>query len=221
MFDALLSPLSPHLCCGCGEIGSILCDNCKYDITNEPFSSCIQCGVLVSQGNCCGACRERYTDAWCVSERTGAIERLIDQYKFARVRAATLPLATLVAQTVGQLPPETVIVPIPTINRHIRQRGYDHMMLIARCLAKLRGWRVVSAVQRRTQTTQRGAAASERKTQAQRAFYVPVKCDPSLPYLVIDDVMTTGATVEAAVASLRAAGAERVYVAVIARQPLD
>lgn len=183
--------------------------------------NCLGCSRLTARGNCCPMCRKMYTDAWCVGSRTEVLERLINQFKFERVRAADAPLADLLAHTIGQLPVGTVVVPVPTIHRHVRERGYDHMRLIAKRLAERRNWRVATFLRRQTQTVQRGASATQRKDQAKKAFSVGAPLDNTVPYLVIDDVMTTGATLQAAVAALRAAGANRVYVAVIARQPLD
>lgn len=221
MIDALLSPFAPHLCCGCGTIGRLLCDNCKYNITSEVYSGCVGCGRLAGSKNVCNACRVSYPVGWCVGERSGVLQRLIGDFKFQRMYAAYRPLADLLLQTVGQLPEGTVVVPIPTVASHIRQRGYDHTAVIAKRFALRRKLRMMPYLQRRTNTKQRDANFQTRQRQAKEAFMVRGTLDPSVPYLIIDDVVTTGATIRYAAAALRQAGAQTIFVAVIARQPLD
>ncbi len=222
MLDTLLSFVAPHHCCGCGETGTLLCDNCKYDIMSEPFEACIACGKgLVSRNGLCGVCKVPYQRAWCVADRRDHLQRLIGNYKFTNARAAYMPLAQLLSDRLPELPAETVIVPIPTINSHIRQRGYDHMGLIARRLAHLRALSVDISLQRITNTTQRGSGMRERAKQAKAAFMCAKQLDDKKIYLLIDDVVTSGATVKYAAQTLLDAGASTVWVASISRQPLD
>jgi ComF family protein len=156
-----------------------------------------------------------------VGERSGETRGLIDGYKFERQRAAHRPLADLLLQCIDQLPEDTVIVPVPTIAPHIRLRGYDHMYLIARYFARKRGLELCSVLHRTTTTRQRGASRAQRMLQAQKAFEVRRDLDPDKHYLLIDDVITTGSTLAYASQALLDAGAGHVWVAAIARQPLD
>jgi len=162
-----------------------------------------------------------YEKAWYVGRREDVLQQLIDVYKFKQARSAYRDLAELLSQTLPDLPKDTVIVPIPTISSHIRARGYDHMLLIAKHLARKRGLRCQSALYRKTNTKQRQASASQRIAQAEKTFGVRSVVKPDVPYLVLDDVYTTGATVKYASKVLLEAGAKCVWVAVIARQILD
>ena len=145
--------------------------------------------------------------------------KLIDQYKFHQVREAHKVLAELLNESLPDFSSETVIVPVPTIAGHIRQRGYDHMLLIARRFARRRGLPVRTLLVRRSNAVQHFAkTAGQRRSQAKRFFEVHGKPDPKKHYLILDDIFTTGATVEAAAGALKKAGAVRVSVAVIARQ---
>lgn len=153
--------------------------------------------------------------------RTGPLAALIDNYKFHNARAAYRPLAELLLERLPELPANTVVVPIPTISRHIRQRGYDHMALIGRLVSARRDWTYSPVLRRLTNTTQRGAGRVQRLRQAASAYRTEAALDPTRPYLIVDDVVTTGATLNAAVQALRHAGATTVYVVAIARQPLD
>lgn len=221
MIDTLLSQVAPHLCCSCGRIGSLLCDNCKYNIIDEATDDCMVCGRSADERGICKDCRVPYDKAWYVGERSGALKGLIDAYKFEYARAAHLSLAELLSDRVDQLPSNTIVVPVPTVTSHIRERGYDHTLLIARCFAKKRKLSMERVLQRATSTRQRGASREDRITQAKMAFRVKQKIDPYVPHLIIDDIITTGSIVYFAAEALRKAGARNVWVAVIARQPLD
>lgn len=219
MIDTLLSFIAPHHCYGCGKIGQALCDNCKYNISIEPYGRCIVCEKLANSANAlCSSCIVPYQRAWCVGERTDELQLLIGAFKFQNVKSAYKPLADLLDQTLPELPSNTVIIPIPTVSAHIRQRGYDHTLLISRRLADLRNLRLSPALERASSTMQRGTGRKERIRQAKKAFRCQIKLDPAVPYLLVDDVVTTGATLKFAAQTLRQAGAETVWVATVSRQ---
>ena len=182
---------------------------------------CIVCGRPTGRTWLCNTCRLPYERVWVVGERDGTLQRLIGLYKFERARLAYKALGDLLLETLPELPADTVIVPVPTTPGRIRERGYDHMLLIAKYIAKARDLRCEQLVYRKTNTKQRQATARQRATQAKQAFAVRNGVNEGTPYLLIDDVVTTGATIKYASYALRDAGAKHVWVAVIARQTLD
>lgn len=221
MLDQLLSSIAPHLCRSCGSIGSLLCDSCKYDITYESSLNCVVCQTSDARHGVCESCREFYNKAWCVGERSGVLQRLIGDFKFNNVQAGHKALGDLLLTRLDELPPSTVIVPIPTISAHIRQRGYDHTLLLAQYIAKSRNLRVKRILQRETTTVQRGADRAKRHLQAAKAFRVAGEIKDDIAYLILDDVVTTGATLTSASRVLKDAGAKTIWAAAIAHQPLD
>jgi ComF family protein len=221
MIDRLLSYIAPHLCLGCAKVGSLLCESCKYNISEDAFSQCIVCGSVTGDTGICQTCTVPYQRAWCVGERSGVLQRLIGNYKFQNVYGAYQPLADLLDECISGLPDDTIIVPMPTTSGHIRERGYDHMQLIAQRIASRRGLLLVRALRRITNTKQRGVGRAARARQAKAAFKAVGQLDSHRPYLLIDDVVTTGATMFYAAQALRDAGATTVWIAAIARQPLD
>ena len=221
MLDDILSTIAPHHCCGCDETGSLLCGNCKYNITSEQKMVCVACGRPTGTSWLCGKCLVPYEKVWVVGERDGPLQRLVGLYKFERAKAAYKPLGDLLLKVLPVLPVETVIVPVPTTPGRIRERGYDHMMLVARYVARARGLKCQQLIRRQTNTKQRQATAKKRDAQDKNAFVVREKVDAHTPYLIIDEVMTTGATIKYTSHALRDAGAKHVWVAIIARQTLD
>ncbi len=211
--------LAPHYCCSCGTVGALLCEYCKYDIINEPYEACILCHGLALPGqHKCGLCKTPFTKAWCASDRREGVKELMDRYKFERTKAAYIPLAELLHHTLPVLPTDMVVVPIPTIAPHVRQRGYDQVDMLAKYFAAQRNTACTPLLKRRTNSVQRGASRKQRIDQANKAFTAG-SCNGR--YLVIDDISTTGATLSAAAQALLDAGAQEVWVAVVACQPLE
>ena len=169
----------------------------------------------------CEHCKPLFSRAVCVGERTDDLRRLIDAYKFENVKAAHQVLAELLSMKMGILPSFVTIVPIPTSSRHIRQRGYDHTLLIAKKLAKLQNAPINNhLLMRVTNTQQRNTSKKQRRSQAKEAFKVRSRLNGGT-YLLIDDVVTTGATLHYCTKALLDAGANEVWAAVVARQPFD
>lgn len=221
MIDTILSYVAPHYCSGCSKIGSLLCEYCHYDIISDGFSACVLCGGPTGVTGICPVCQVEVARGWCVGERRDALQRLIGGYKFQHMRAAAQPLTELLDARLPELPSEVVVAPVPTIPNHIRRRGYDHALLVARAFARRRGLRLDSSLRRQTSTTQHDVGRVQREAQARRAFRCDQVTYPGATYLLVDDIVTTGATVRHAARALRQAGAGEVWLATLSRQPLD
>jgi ComF family protein len=217
--DTMLDWFAPHYCCSCGEIGALLCDSCKHNITQEQYTGCLLCGRPAL--SICSHCNSLVERTWCGGERSGGLETLINRFKFEYARAAYVPLGDVLLAALPQLPKETIVVPIPTIRSHVRQRGYDHTLLLAGYIARRQGVMLARPLTRRTSTLQRGATRKIRMQQAKEAFAVATPLEKDIPYLLVDDVVTTGSTLRYAAETLKNAGATVVWAAAVARQPLD
>jgi len=218
--DIVLGVVAPHLCSGCGQIGSTFCDNCKYNIITEPFLDCILCERRSASG-VCDDHKVAFNQAWAVGVRSGPLQRLIGGYKFRNMKAASYDLADLLHRRLPALPATTVLVPIPTTPTHIRERGYDHLLLIVIQLGRLRHLPVKTLLVRDNVLVQHHASREDRFIQAASAFKVAGTIDPSATILLLDDVVTTGATIIQAATLLKQAGATTILVATTSRQPLD
>ncbi len=210
--------LAPHACCGCNIIGTLLCDNCKNDIIRDPLYRCLECGQPTLSGQC-QTCTLPYAAAWCALQREGALEQLINRYKFERTQAAQHTLADLLDAVTPPLPADTIIVPIPTIPAHQRQRGYDHCRLLAQAFAQRRGLPCQPVLTRAQYSVQLGSSRAKRQRQARQAFACSYTLSSEVTYCLIDDISTTGATIRYASRCLRTAGARQVIAVVVAHQP--
>ncbi|MBQ3296217.1 ComF family protein [Candidatus Saccharibacteria bacterium] len=144
---------------------------------------------------------------------------LIHDYKYHSVRALARPLAELLDSALPKdLPKDTRIVPLPTATHHIRSRGFDHTLLLAKKLGKLRDLPVEKLLERNKNTVQVGSDRSARLTQADSAYKInpKIKIDKNATYLLLDDVWTTGASVTSAVNKLKQKGAKKIVIALLA-----
>lgn len=219
MFDKIIEIVAPHHCYSCQKTGSILCDSCIYNIADSAENTCISCQSPCLNGVCPG-CSMPYAKAWVAGARENELSRVIGDFKWSRKYGAHTALSKLLHNTLPILPSNTVVVPIPTISRHRRIRGYDHADLIAKEFAKRRKLKKQNLLGRKNNSIQHTANRSKRHKQAQQAFYCNSNLNPAIPYLIIDDIVTTGATIKAATRVLKGAGANEVWVAAVARQVL-
>ena len=217
--EHVLRIIAPHPCYGCGKVGTILCDNCKYDIIHEPFVGCFVCGKPQNDGIC--PIHDSFLEKIViVSTRSGPLEETINTLKFSNVKGSARTLAELLDMVLPLLPASTQIVPVPTVRSHVRQRGYDQVELIAQHLANLRGYSVVRALKRIGNATQHTADRATRQLQSQDAFALNENSLGEGPVLILDDIITTGSTLLAAAKLLRN-HASPVLAAALAYQPLD
>lgn len=207
--------ICPHYCSLCGKIGSLLCDCCKNDLCTDYANHCLSCGAPIHDH--CPVCTLPFSGQWTFSFRDANLKKMISRYKFESVRSFGETFAALIDSILPQLPPNTIIVPMPTIRRHIRERGFDHALLLAKALARRRHLSCEPILGRAKNTIQVGSDRQTRLAQAKHAYKLIAKINPESNYLVIDDVWTTGASICSACELLGQNGAHRVMVAVLAR----
>jgi ComF family protein len=156
-----------------------------------------------------------------VTDYEGIAQQLVWQLKFAGARQAARQIAQCIVPLLRDVAVEgSLIVPVPTSSSHVRQRGFDQAKLIARAAAKQAGVHYVDGLIRAGQTRQVGASRQLRLTQLHQAFRVRKQACGMMQdahVVLIDDVVTTGATLEAAAAALVDAGARRIDAVVFAQ----
>lgn len=215
--EFVLAGLAPHECVGCKQEGTLLCPGCLAALPPTP-PRCYRCNRATKDFRTCPACRKqsRLTQVWAVTPYTGTAKQLIYKLKFERARAGALDVARAICQ---QLPAGQawVITAVPTATGRIRLRGYDQAQLIAREVARLKGCAYAPLLGRLGQERQVGRSRSERRQQLKDSFRPRHQIALQNKHIMlIDDVLTTGATIEAAADTLRAAGAQRISAAVFA-----
>lgn len=219
ILEAAISMIAPHDCLSCGKEGSLLCAWCVPEILSPLPPRCYKCYRATEESLVCKRCRLgiRLKHVWVTTEYDGLAKELVRVFKFGRAQAA----ATIIAEAMSsRLPylPDSLVVPVPTASSRRRQRGYDQAELLAKHLATKLHLEHYRALARVGQTRQVGSKRGQRRQQLTNAFRpVHQKAVAGRHILIVDDIVTTGATLEAAARILKAAGAKTVDAIVFAQ----
>jgi ComF family protein len=232
---ALASLLLPSNCALCGEVGEdVVCDPCRADYAGTSRVRCPCCANPVShpdgQAALCGAClaeRPAYDATVVAVDYSAPLDQLVLQLKFAGRLAlapwfARLLRDAVLAHPLFQLP--DVLCPVPLGPQRLVERGFNQALEVARPLAASLGVTLQPRLALRARDTlaQSGVTPSERRDNIRGAFEV----EPDLLAQVegrhvgiVDDVMTSGHTLDELAATFKQAGAARVSNFVFARTP--
>jgi ComF family protein len=204
-----------------GQAADILCAECHADLPRLPGALCPRCALASPGGAVCGRCLTQTPqyDATVAALAYGfPTDVLIQALKF-RGELALAPLfARLLADKLAGRAAVDFIVPVPLSARRLRERGYNQALEIARGLAGITRARLGIELCERARDTpaQIDLPLAERAKNVRGAFNCP-RLVAGANVAVLDDVMTTGATLDEIAATLKRAGAARVVNWVVAR----
>lgn len=202
-------------------------DLCAACLAALPWAgaACARCAIPLPAGDGpCGACLRRAPplDAVHAAFVYGfPVDRLLPRFKFHHDLAAGALLARCMAARCAGLPRPDALVAVPLHGSRLRRRGYDQALELARPLARRLELPLRRDLLRRTRATaaQSELTATARRRNVRRAFEAGSHHPVPAHVVLIDDVMTTGATLHAAAIALRRAGVARVDAWVCARVP--
>ena len=222
---SLLDLLFPPRCVVCGKVGTWLCASCAPALPWLDGPTCIRCGVPIQKGQLCPQCQQnppRLEAIRSVFLFDGPLRDAIHRLKYRHGHSLAQPLGSLMADywgTRGQ--PVDVIVPVPLHLSRLRRRGYNQAALVACEFGRQMGIPVdEQALQRvRNTASQMRLNAAERRRNVRGAFRSLNGHIQGKKALLIDDVCTTGATLEACADALREGGATEVWALTLARAP--
>ena len=221
---AALELLFPSRCLGCGREGSLICTACSYKLPRISPPVCRLCGVPQAEGDLCPAClnRPHRIDGLRAPFRfEGVIRQAVYRLKYDNLRYMAATLAGLLGEYLADNPiPGDTLVPVPLHPRRLRQRGYNQSRLLADGLSKLTGLPVTEDCLRRQKPANpqaKAASIEQRRRNVADAFAANDNLKGKR-IILIDDVATSGATLDAAAAALRSAGAASVWGLTVARE---
>lgn len=220
LVEQIFKMVAPSNCLGCREEGSLLCAWCVEAHLPERLPRCYSCNTLTKSHSVCPKCQRKstFTRLWIRTDHTDTARQLVHRMKFSYSGEAADIIAAELVNTIPALPPETIIVHVPTVSLHVRQRGYDHARRIASHMASLTPYRHSSVLVRLGQHRQVGSSRGERLHGVKGTFRVRHEyLIKDQHVLLVDDVLTTGATLNEAARVLKEAGARRVDAVVFAR----
>ncbi len=222
IIEKIISIYAPHVCAGCEAEGSVLCGVCVRELP-RPLDRCYRCHAASKGGLTCDSCSIYGLVA--VNAATRYVRSAKDavwSLKFGRARAAAGCMVVLMLpaceRRLRHCPARVVIVPAPTATSRARMRGYDQAAVLARALARQTGTMYFPLLLRIGHQKQVGAGRVQRRAQLRSAFEVrDLRLVRGAHIILVDDVVTTGATLEAAAQALLSAGARSVEAIVFAQ----
>ncbi len=185
---------------------------------NAPFLNAFP----LDEAGVCAACRaglRGFDRASCFGAYEGSLRSLIHLFKYAGMKPLASPLAAFLGRALSIDEHYDAVVPVPLHWRKRRSRGFNQAELLGRLIAKKRGLPVWNALRRRRATAvQAGLANAGRRRNVAGAFAIRgTHALAGKRILLIDDVMTTGATAGACASALKRGGAASVSLLTLAR----
>jgi len=204
MGRSALDLLFPPKCVSCGKEGSYLCDVCIAESPKAPDIAAEGLESIIAPFQMVGAARE-----------------VVHRLKYSGLRVLAEPMGAAMAQHLKrhQISPD-IIVPVPLHRTRLRERGFNQAGLLARVVGK---WLEIDTDAKGLSRTDylgpqaRTATREERQANVEGAF-VAARDFSDLSVVVVDDVTTTGSTLEACATALRDAGASSVWGLTFARE---
>lgn len=213
-------------CLLCGAAAGLdnLCGACRTELPYLPAEHCPRCAAPSLDAAVCGACLRRPPDfdhALAACEYAFPIDRLIRRYKFDHYLAAAPLLAALMGDAIARRGERAdLVVPVPLSEARLRERGFNQALELARLLAvRFDIPLAATACTRLRHGDPQSRLPVEKRSANVRGAFGCVQDLRGLTVAVVDDVLTSGATLSELARVLRRAGATRVVGWVAARTP--
>ncbi|MFC1967830.1 ComF family protein [Chloroflexota bacterium] len=223
--EIALDLLFPSRCVSCGSEGEFICASCRRLLPRILPPLCPRCGKPLPEAQLCSGCRGWQAQIEGIRSPfrfEGVARQAIHELKYQNLKVLAPHLAELLQGYLSIYPlPGEVLVPVPLHPRRLRGRGYNQSGLLARELGRLVSLPVVEGSIHRMRNTPPQARSTSmviRQSNVAGAFACRDQHMKQRQVLLIDDVCTTGATLNACAVALRAAGAASVWGLTLARE---
>lgn len=226
--EKLISLLYPRRCPVCDEVvprpGMYICPPCREKLEYVKGAVCIKCGKTVLEGEeWCKDCRQNthYFDRGVALYRYPCVRQSIFRLKYQGRREYLDFFSKEIAQKMElqfQLWQPDAIIGVPLHKQRERKRGYNQAGLLAEKIGKETGIPFYKnlVVRQKNTLPQKGLDVSQRQNNLKKAFIISQNDVKLKTIVVIDDIYTTGSTMDAVASVLKARGVEKVYYIALA-----
>lgn len=216
LLEKLLNTVAPNQCLVCDQEGSLLCEWCLPDVFEAVPSRCAFCIRKTDHSAVCAKCVRQtpLRQVWVSTIYKDVAKKLVQHMKFHPDRSACLTIARWLDETMPYFSDVTISF-VPSARTRVRQRGFDHAALIAQEFAALRQLPCEKLLERQGSLRQVGSEKKQRIQQVLGAYRAVGT--PPASVILIDDIMTTGATLSEAARTLKKAGARNVNALIFAQ----
>ncbi len=225
LIELAVDSFFPRRCVGCGKGGGFLCPECLGKLPRLVPPLCPHCGRPQASGIVCPSCRQRQTEIDGIRSPfrfDEVIRKAIHELKYRNLKAISPCLAELLADYLRSNPlPGEALVGVPLHPRRLRERGYNQSSLLARELGRRIDLPVIEDCLIRVKQAQpqvRAVDVEERRRNVADAFVCRDEKVSGKQIILIDDVCTSGATLESCAAALKNKGAASVWGVTLARE---
>lgn len=223
MLDFLIDLLFPKICVACQAEGSWFCRACLDAIPIGPKLTCPDCLILSVGGRYCSTHRQKHQLTGLIyvdSYKNKIIQRAIQGLKYDGIRELSIPLSQLLATQIALHPnlKRAIVLPVPLHRKRLIERGFNQSELLANKLPMTQYRAILVRYQARP--AQASLTDDQRRQNVRFVFGIIPETLPIIQHetvVLVDDVSTTGSTLDSAAEVLLRAGADRVWGAVIAK----
>ena len=217
--------LFPPICGGCQKPGVRWCSGCQSKTVVLEPPLCMKCGSVVRVPGICGACRKSpphfsALSSW--AEFSGPLRNALHRLKYQNDLALGETFSKFLIQRLLDLEWEVdLVVPVPLAAGRQAERGYNQASMLARPLALASGieYQPGALLKVRETPSQVGLSIDQRKVNVQNAFSGRTALTAGKRILIVDDICTSGATVDACSEALIQSGAKEIFALTLARAP--
>ena len=225
LIELAVDSFFPRRCVGCGKGGGFLCPECLGKLPRLFPPLCPHCGRPQASGIVCPSCRQRKTEIDGIRSLfrfDEVIRKAIHELKYRNLKAISPCLAELLADYLRSNPlPGEALIGVPLHPWRLRERGYNQSSLLARELGRRIDLPVIEDCLIRVKQAQpqvRAVDVEERRRNVADAFVCRDEKVSGKQIILIDDVCTSGATLESCASALKNKGATSVWGLTLARE---
>ncbi|MSU76146.1 ComF family protein [Patescibacteria group bacterium] len=213
----------PAHCVGCGCPETWWCLGCDLSVITIDSPTCPRCNRPSLHGTYCATCRKgkMLRGVLAGAQFNGPLPALVKALKYRHARAVAPHLVPYLERPLNTLPhiENAVLVPIPLHASRERQRGHNQSRILAGLLSKQTKIPLADGLERIKPTiSQTGLNRSARQKNVEGVFRWRKRVKPRATAILVDDVFTTGATLESAARTCRAAGVQTVWGLAVAKR---